>query len=244
MELEIEILDIMNGTKNTIGIFGWKVGENSYGCSLPYIEFASQYGNVRILTPTEPIDERIDLIIIPGGVDINPLRYGQVPYWQTSKSDPIKEYFDDYILPEYITIGTPIFGICRGIQSLAVYFGAKLVQHMYHETNDKNRYDTVHNISLEEPFEQEYLDFHKGNRRMLKIEVNSLHHQCVSAIDLPDELEIIGTYKGKFEVGSIEAIRHRELPIYGVQYHPEELLGDPLSDYIMNKLLVKEPVIY
>jgi len=249
VEHKIEILNIMNGIKKInnmpiIGILGWKVGESSYGCTLPYIEFANQYGMVRIITPQEPIDERLDLIIVPGGADVNPGRYGQAPHMQTSKSDPIKEYFDNFILPQYIDIGTPIFGICRGIQAIAVHFGAKLIQHMYHESNDDNRYDGVHSISLTEPFRAEFLRTHEGNKKITgNFKVNSMHHQCVSFHNFPDELEVIGLYSGKYEFRSIEVIRHRELPIYAVQYHPEELGHDILSDYIMNKLLFPAEIV-
>jgi gamma-glutamyl-gamma-aminobutyrate hydrolase PuuD len=94
-----------------IGIFGWKTGDNSYGSAVSYMQYANHFGIVRVLTPDEPIDPRIDLIIIPGGADINPVRYGEIPNLWTSKADPVKEYFDTVILPQYIKLGIPVFGI-------------------------------------------------------------------------------------------------------------------------------------
>lgn len=219
-----------------IGIFGWKVTENSYGVTLPYLQFAEQYGDVKILGINRSIDPDLDLVIVPGGADVNPNRYGATPNYYTGKSDPIKEYQDTAILPEYIALEIPIFGICRGMQTLAVHFGAKLVQHMYHETNESDRDDLVHNVEIiTNDLTTKYLA------------VNSMHHQCVSSIDFPDCLEIVGVYSGKNKnvkkyKPSIEIIRHRELPIWGVQYHPEELSYDPVSDEIITKLLTNKEV--
>ena len=219
-----------------IGLSGWKTGDNSYGANIAYIQFLSGFGNVRILTPTEPIDDRIDLIVIPGGADVDPLRYGAIPSFYTSKPDSMKEYFDTVILPQYIKLGTPVFGICRGIQSIAVLFGAKLIQHMYHETNEKSRSEKVHSIDLLPPFKNEFM---KDNPHVFSIKVNSMHHQCVSNHNFPEELEVIGVYRSKNKFDYIEVIRHRKYPIYAVQYHPEELDEDVLSDYIITELLSK-----
>jgi putative glutamine amidotransferase len=216
-----------------IGIPGCKVGDDFFGAPVSYIKYMQYFGTPRILSLEEEVDERVDLLILSGGADVNPLRYGQMPELYTSRPDPFKEYFDIYVLPNYIKAGVPILGICRGIQTLAVHFGAKLVQHMIHPYSSDDRGDTTHNIELlpttfKEEFEAVY-----GRR---KISVNSLHHQCVSSEDFPEELEIIGIYPHK-ENASIEVIRHRTLPIYGVQYHPEELTKDALGDFIVNILL-------
>jgi gamma-glutamyl-gamma-aminobutyrate hydrolase PuuD len=225
-----------------IGIFGWKTGDNSYGCSIPYMQYLNGFGNVRVITPEEPIDERFDLIVVPGGVDVDPNRYGAIPNLWTSKPDPIKEYFDTVILPQYIKLGTSVYGVCRGIQSIAVLYGAQLVQHMYHETNGEDRNEAVHEIELcDTTFKTEFEEFHG---KTTKIEVNSMHHQCVSSYNFPDELEILGYYKApnfkKRYTSSIEVLRHRTLNIFAVQYHPEELIkADPLGDYILNLLLSK-----
>jgi len=219
-----------------IGIFGWKVTETSYGVTIPYLQYANQFGDVRILGIDEPPNVDLDLLIIPGGADINPNRYKAIPDYYTGKSDPIKEYQDTVILPEYIEMGIPIFGICRGMQTIAVHFGAGLVQNMYHETNENDRSDLVHDVDIVK------IDGFTAE----KISVNSLHHQCVSYTDFPECLEIVGVYRSKKKNGpyrnSIEIIKHRTLPIWGVQYHPEELENDPFGDKIINELLNHERV--
>lgn len=217
-----------------IGIFGWKTGENSFGASLTYLNYLNGFGDVRILTPDEPIDPVIDLIVVPGGADVDPKRYNAMPHYFTGKPDPIKEYFDTVILPQYIEAGISVLGICRGCQSIAVLFGARLVQHMFHETNDKERFESVHELELEPTT---FRDRYRRLRGNDKIKVNSMHHQCVSQVNFPIQtLEVIAMYKGK-KAPTIEVIKHRNLPIYGVQYHPEELIKDPLGDFIVEELL-------
>jgi gamma-glutamyl-gamma-aminobutyrate hydrolase PuuD len=110
---------------------------------------------------------------------------------------------------------------------------------MWHETNTEiqGRDATVHGIELTPTtFREAYNKTHV----VCPIKVNSLHHQCVSCREFPDELEVLGLYKGKdSKITSIEVLRHRTLSIYGVQYHPEELIVDPLGDYIMELLISK-----
>jgi putative glutamine amidotransferase len=221
-----------------IGLPGWKVGDNSFGSTISYMYYLGHFGDVKILSLIDEVDPTIDLLVIPGGSDVDTRRYNAIPGLYTSKPDPLKEYFDTTILPKYIEHGTPIYGICRGIQSIAVLFGAKLIQHMYHETNTElqGRDDTVHEIVLTDTdFKTAFEEYHKG-----KIKVNSMHHQCVSSIDFPAELEILGVYPAnKGRHSSIEVIRHRTLPIYAVQYHSEELVIDPLGDFIVEFLIHK-----
>lgn len=221
-----------------IGIPGWKTGDSSFGCSTPYIDYLRHYGIVRIIMPEDPMIKDIDFLVLPGGPDVDPLRYGAIPSFSTSKPDPIREYFDQIMLPEYIGAGIPIFGICRGMQSLCVHFGAVLIQDMYHETSMQERSDLVHEILLTVGGDQVLQLPSK-----LKIKVNSLHHQCVSNKGFPEELEVLGIYKGKTQYSPcIEIIRHRTLPIYGVQYHPEEMGYDSISNIIIEKLLIKSEV--
>lgn len=224
-----------------IGIPGWKVGENSFGVTLPYLEFFDKYGIVKILTLTEEINPSLDLLVIPGGADIDSLRYGAKPNFNNTRPDPIKEYFDVKILPKYIDNGIPVFGICRGVQTIAVLFGGTLIQDIqHHETNDPlDREKAVHNILITHNKVDIELATQKGYNRGKGVKVNSLHHQCISGKTLPSCLEIVATYTGKSNYVSIEALKHSTLPIMGVQYHPEEMGYDPLSDYMIKKLISK-----
>jgi putative glutamine amidotransferase len=244
--------------RKKIGIFGFKLGESSFGMTLPYIRLFEYFGDVVILTPSSPIDTELDLLVVPGGPDINPSRYdaSYIDY-SVNRADPIREFFDEKHLPEYITHGVPVFGICRGFQSIAVLEGIPLVQNMYHETSiDVNkRGEMVHSLNIPYDFKTNMVGFfdNKDNinyRNLIDrpkltnntFKVNSLHHQSLvrDVKRIADRFEILASYLGKFD-DAVEAIEHKTLPIAGVQWHPEELFIsgniDPISIYLINKLL-------
>ena len=73
---------------------------------------------------------RIDGLIISGGADVNPARYGQRP-------DPsVTEWFDDrdsselWLLDAARDAAIPVLGICRGMQVMAVHAGGSLIQNL------------------------------------------------------------------------------------------------------------------
>lgn len=213
-------------SKRKIGIVGYSNG-NMFGVGNDYIDFIVYRltGEPVVLSPSSPIHDDLNLLILPGGPDINPLRYNSIPRFETGKPDPIREFFDVRHLPAYIENKTPIFGICRGLQSLAVHFGAILWQHMTHETNpDHDPYKHVHGINI----------LSHANK---KINVNSRHHQSVVRESLKDtDIAILATHS-KWSA-DVEAIAVNGLPIRAVQYHPEDLSELSGVEYAVS--LVKE----
>jgi len=203
-----------------IGIPLWKLGDNSFGSTLNYISFASRYGQVIPLMFDEPMRPDINLLLLPGGLDVDPSRYHKRPSFFTTKPDLFKEYFDVNILPDYINNETPILGICRGHQSLGVTLGGELIQHMNHETNpDNDGYKTMHDVRL--VIDLPKLELHNN----YTFGVNSRHHQIIKDNTLPkDVVPIARYYTKKYTAGkdAIEAIAHTYLPIVGVQWHPED----------------------
>jgi putative glutamine amidotransferase len=223
-----------------IGIPFWKVGDNSFGSTISYIMFAERFGEVVPLMPTHEIKEDLDLLILPGGPDVDPSRYGQMPGWFTGKPDVFKEAFDKIYLPRYIEARVPIFGICRGHQSLAVHFGGKLIQHMDHETNDiaKDPYSAMHDIIFTPAFQ-----VRQRFTNQIKLPVNSRHHQAVDELSLPDELIVLAKHKsfdknnrvGESD-GTVEIIAHTELPIVSFQMHPEDMY-EPLTNSFVRRII-------
>lgn len=123
-----------------IAIVGWNTGDNSFGITKPYAEYFSQFGKLIILTPSDEIVEGIDLLVLPGGLDLAPSSmFGVAPSYYTSNTDVMKQYFYETTLPQYIMAGIPIFGICLGFQQLSAYFGAKLQQHVPYYASGENR---------------------------------------------------------------------------------------------------------
>ena len=103
--------------------------------------------------------------------------------------------------------GKPVFGICRGVQLLNVALGGTLHQHV--EGHSKvDGVDGLHATRAEGFVEKIY-----GRRFM----VNSAHHQALDR--LGRGLRAVQWA----EDGIVEAVEHRSLPIWGVQWHPERL---------------------
>lgn len=109
-----EVQEVLETSKvKRIGIVAWKIGENSLGITLPYFLFLSSNfdAEVEIILPTHPEPKDIDLLVLPGGPDVDPNRYAPRVSFLTQKSDPIREWFDLNVLPKYIDNYVPIFGI-------------------------------------------------------------------------------------------------------------------------------------
>lgn len=231
-------------SRKKIGIVGWNTGDNSFGITKPYYHLIDElYGKPVILSPDNVDIEKVDLVIIPGGPDVDPIRYGQRPNIYTGKPCHIRESFDEYQLPQYIEAGIPIFGICRGHQTLAVHFGAELIQDMYHETNDpKKRGEEVHKASIVTNLKN--IRLHQNHN----FGINSIHHQTVngSTVDHNEAIvtAVYANKQGKTERSNhVEAIAYLNHPIASVQWHPEEI-WDAYSLRVIRFLLDnREPII-
>jgi anthranilate synthase/aminodeoxychorismate synthase-like glutamine amidotransferase len=100
--------------------------------------------------------------------------------------------------------GTPVLGVCLGHQSLAQEFGGKVV-----------RGDPVHGKTAR--MDHDGRTIYEGLESPLVV---GRYHSLVVAPDaLPDELEV-SARAGDVIMG----LRHRELPVEGVQFHPESVL--------------------
>jgi anthranilate synthase/aminodeoxychorismate synthase-like glutamine amidotransferase len=100
--------------------------------------------------------------------------------------------------------GVPTLGVCLGHQSMAQAFGGTVIRHV-----------PVHGKTTE--VEHDGRDLFEGLPQPLT--VGRYHSLVVESESLPDELE--PTAHGG---GVLMAMRHRELPAYGVQFHPESVL--------------------
>lgn len=197
------------------------VKSDMIGIPLSYAQYIKDYlgGEIILLSPTSSFHNEIDLLILPGGYDVNPERYGDIPDYSTTPPDLLKEYFDIHHLPLYISEKIPIFGICRGHQSINCQLGGTLIQDMYHETNTKDDpYGAVHPV------------FDYKNSGKMAFKVNSRHHQAINK--LGDGFIPLLHHKD----GTIEAMIHQELPIFSLQWHPEDLYEKEASEFITNKI--------
>ena len=106
---------------------------------------------------------------------------------------PERDFTDEFLINLSIKKGIPLYGFCRGMQSILDYFGNEL------ETVD-GHVAKRHSINGKEP----------------RIEVNSYHNQACKMLK-DDSIEIIM----RADDGVIEKIKHKEYPIIGTMWHPE-----------------------
>jgi putative glutamine amidotransferase len=202
-----------------IGIVAWATGDNSFGITKPYLDFFSKFGIVTLILPqqTEVIED-LDLLVLPGGKDVDPKRYGAIPEFFTGHSDVFLEHFDVNVLPKYIKNNTPIFGICRGLQTINVAFNGTLTQHLYNHPYSSERSDKTH-INVVNIDNINNIQYLKDIQLPNTFKSNSLHHQAISKLGTG----FVDIARTKSFGKSIEAIAHIEKPIIAVQYHPEEI---------------------
>ncbi len=125
---------------------------------------------------------------------------------------------------------TPILGVCLGHQSIGEAFGGKTVrakQVMHGKLSDIHHNGRGVFNSLKTPFE-----------------ATRYHSLVVEHESLPDCLEISAwTLDEKGEHEEIMALRHKELPIEGVQFHPESILTEHGHALLKNFLDTNSPSI-
>lgn len=238
---------ITENKRPLIGIPSSDLSGKGHGVGNTYAEYLRRFGDIRLIMPHEEF-VKVDLLFLPGGADLNPNSYGQVPGFMTSGSDVFKQYFFDNRLKNYIT-NTPIFGVCLGFQMLNVVFGGQLTQHLLAHPSSEERGEEGHKVVL--------LDRSKNNI----LPVNSHHHQGVAWGQLAPTLEPLAIYtpvlsKDEKKMATVpfrgamrdhpftvvEAFRHKELPIAAVQWHPEEWY-DSFSTLLLLELLKENAVV-
>ena len=111
---------------------------------------------------------------------------------------------DSFLIRSFADSGRPILGICRGMQALNVFFGGTL--HARIPGHQQVQGDLIHPTRARGLLSQLL-----GPAPL----VNSNHHQAVK--QLGQGLTVLQHSAD----GVVEAIAHRQLPAWGVQYHPE-----------------------
>jgi anthranilate synthase component 2 len=114
------------------------------------------------------------------------------------------------VLPEFLkeyADRKPILGVCLGHQAIGERFGAHL----------RNLEDVYHGIQTPINIKVDDYIFAGLERRL---PVGRYHSWIVDTVDFPADLEITATD----DEGNIMAMRHRQLDVRGVQFHPESIL--------------------
>lgn len=154
-----------------------------------------------------------DGLVLCGGCDIHPKYYGEVIDGSVN-IDNDRDEKEFYLFKYFYENKNPILGICRGAQLINIALGGSLYQDISNakeHTSFVKGVDLVHKIKI---IGDNFL-FRIYNEEFF---VNSHHHQAVN--QLGEGLDLIAvSHDGK----TVETFKHSELPIFGVQWHPERM---------------------
>lgn len=183
--------------------------------------------------------EQCDGLLLTGGTDIYPGRYGKEN--DTSrcwKTDFKRDSIEVTLIKAALEQKKPILGICRGLQLMNVYLGGSLYIDLPTDLDTivkhqcENKYECYHDITISE---KSLLFEINGQKTGI---VNSNHHQGIEQLAEP-LIGIANTNDGLIE--SIQWKNINDKPfLLGVQWHPERMdFNSPLSGGIAKRYLLE-----
>ncbi|MBI4464252.1 MAG: gamma-glutamyl-gamma-aminobutyrate hydrolase family protein [Acidobacteria bacterium] len=216
----------------------WDEEHDWYYLSSDYTKAIAAAGGVPVQIPLIPdmaseLAERLDAFVLCGSPsDIDPARYGQSRHPEVQIVHPDRDETDHRTLQQAFQNCKPVLGICFGMQSLNVFLGGTLVQHIPEAVPNalahKDR-QIRHPIQLEPGAE---ITQWAGSTP--EVSVNSTHHQCIAK---PGRgLRVVA----RAPDGVIEAVEGEFTGhfVLGVQWHPERIWQtEPLSAQILVELV-------
>lgn len=217
-------------------VTNWKVG--GYGLPENYVDATRHAGGRATLllpgddrSPAELLDA-VEALMLIGGGDVEPSRYGQEPSETVYGLEPDRDAFEIDLLREADRRGTPTLCICRGIQVMNVAFGGSLTQDLPSDArfmphgSPSGTDAVVHDVKLAGG---------SAIARAADVDVaacSSHHHQGV------DRLGEGIVPSGWSEDGLVEAIERETGWMVGVQWHPEDTApADPAQQGLFDELV-------
>ena len=211
-----------------------KVGnwEGAYALPEPYVAALVAAGaRVALVPPAQPgaaseLLARFDGLLLAGGGDIEPARYGAADHPAQYGMDPDRDELELELATTAVAMGVPVLGICRGVQLLNVAFGGTLIQHLpdgdgqiAHRDEAKQ---TMHDVEVE-----------RGSRLaealgQTRATCRSHHHQGLDRIG--DGFRPVAWAPD----GLVEGIERDQGWTVGVLWHPESTAA---ADPVQHRLL-------
>lgn len=193
-----------------------------------YVQGVNLAGGVTVLLPPQSVDaaaagrvlDGLDGLILTGGKDVDPARYGQPPHATTDEPDRVRDAWEFALLDEALRRGLPVLGICRGAQVLNVALGGTLTQHLpdllghtHHQQGN-----AVFGTSTVRTVPDSIVAGLIGESS----DAQCYHHQAI------DRLGAGLKVSARDGDGVIEAVEldRPDRWVVGVQWHPEERLDD------------------
>nr|WP_246344509.1 gamma-glutamyl-gamma-aminobutyrate hydrolase family protein [Conexibacter arvalis] len=197
-----------------------------------YAEQIRAAGGTPLFLPREadPDDlcAALDAVVLAGGLDVEPRRYGGEPGPNATAHDSDQDEFDIALARAAIARGLPLLGCCRGHQVLNVARGGTLCPDLPADGL------IAHNARDRSPrLRDQRVRLAPGSllRELLGAEerVNTIHHQAIDALGAG----LVATAHA--DDGVVEAVELTGAPVVGVQWHPELHAGaDPLFAWLVD----------
>ena len=205
---------------------------------LVYARCIYNAGGLPLLLPTLPeadaeaILQPLDGLLLSGGGDIDPAYWGEVPHPNLGVVDPARDRFEMALLRIALQRDLPVFGICRGVQVMAVATGGDIWQDLPTQRPES----LPHKQSSDRAIPTHSVHVASGSTlaRILGLKsvdsaddvclmVNSFHHQA------PRKCGTVFSPVAWCTDGLIESLTIPEHAFaLGVQWHPEEMAAsDP-----------------
>ena len=189
----------------------------------PYADsLTSRGGQVRVVTPESftsvtEVMRGVSGLLLCGGYDIEPSRYGAKPDPATGKTSPKRDEMELDLLRDALERNMPVLGICRGMQLINVAFGGTLLQDIPgHKAEGWGE---------EAPSTKHEVYVAPGSKLAAIIgagavyRTNSRHHQGLKEAQRAPDLLASAYHPHDGIVEALESPAHRWL--VGVQCHPE-----------------------
>ncbi len=181
----------------------------------------------------------LDAVVLTGSPrDVDPAWYHAGRHKESADADPRREQTDFALLDHAFSARKPVLAICYGLQSLNVWLGGRLIQHILDAVENSLQHEWLgRQQGAPEPYHSARIE--PGTRLAQlagaeDVRVNSSHHQ---AVDTPGRGLRIAA---RAPDGVIEAVEHTGDAahwVVGVQWHPERMAGDGLARALFRELL-------
>jgi len=220
----------------------WQVG--GYGVPENYVDAVRRAGGRASLvlpgddrSPAEVLDA-FDGLLLVGGGDIDPGRYGAEPDPTLYGVEPDRDDLEIALLREADNRRFPTLCVCRGMQVMNVAFGGALIQHL----PDDGRF-IPHGVPSGEEHIAHEVKLAPASRiadaaSKDLLSCASHHHQGVDPEGLGDGLVATGWS----EDGLVEAIEREDGWMVGAQWHPEETAADDPGQQGLFDALVRRAI--
>ena len=191
------------------------------------------------------IYDRLDALVLPGGVDLDPSTYGEEAHPRCGQVDAARDQVELQLTRWAIADRKPLLGLCRGIQVINVALGGTLWQDIEAQLPHAMKHDYWPSAGFGRDYLAHAVDISASSRlrELLQretLQVNSMHHQAIR--QLPPQL-VATAVAPDGVVEGIEASAGDQFLI-GVQWHPEVFEPTDASTRGLFRELVRAANLY